>query len=181
MSSKRRPSSYANPNGQWEVGYSPSVYDLESSFMPYNVSATLFGPEKPLNCLLTNRGDFPNFCQNIGEFPVQGVEPGQVALHPFAGHYTYSIIRFKAPKAATYEIDAKFVSGQSGFTVAMIYRAGTLVTNLGDTPAAYSVRMYLMPGTNLDFVVGPGRDGFGNDMTPVDITIRDVRCTGSTG
>ncbi len=176
---------YNNPNGQWEAGYSGSVSNLATSFIPYDVSGTLYGPAMPLQCLYTSRGepygDIPNFCQNTGDFPVMGIEPGQVALHPFAGTYTYSILRFYAPKAATYEISVQFLAGESGATVASIYRTGTLVANLGATPTAYTFTVYLMPNNYLDFVVGPGSDGFTSDFTPLDVTVRDIRCIGWTG
>lgn len=172
---------YPNPNNVWEVGYSGSLRNLPTDFVAYNVSGTLYGPDMPLQCLYTDRGDVPNFCQNTGDFPVKGIEPRQVALHPFAGAYSYSILRFYAPKAATYEVDTKFFSGESGESVASIYRVGTLVVDLGPVPTNYTFTTYLMPGQFIDIVVGPGRDGISNDTTPLEVLIRDVRCIGWTG
>jgi len=109
------------------------------------------------------------------------MDPGQVALHPYQGVYQYSILRFIAPKPGVFEVSAIFYAGDVGAVEVLIYESGRLVKLLGDTPTSYTFTTLLSAGDYVDFVVGPGTDTSLRDSTPLDITVRDVRCIGDTG
>lgn len=180
------PLPYENPNHPWTAGYVGNLNNLATGLTPYNMSGSLYGPPATLECLFSNRGgadtDVPNFCQNIGMTTVKGLDPGQVGLHPYAvgSGYTFSVLRFRAFKVGVYEINGAFLIGEPGTTFAYIYKSGTLLADLGSTPAAYSTTLLLFPGDYIDYIVAPGSDYF-SDMTPVIATIRDTNCIGNTG
>jgi hypothetical protein len=110
------------------------------------------------------------------------VAPGEVALHPYAegSGYTYSILRFSVTNLGVYEVNGAFLIGEPGSTFAYIYKSGSLLIDLGSTPAAYSETMLLFPGDYIDYIVAPGSD-YNADMTPLIATVRDINCIGPTG
>lgn len=175
---------YENPNDYWAVGYAADVAGLPHNFVYFSKSEVLYGPSQTLNCLTSGRpdsfGDVPNFCQNVGNTTFKGVEPGQIALTPYIGAYSYSILRWVAARSGLYDVNSWFYAGDAGTTLASIYVDGTLLINLNITPANYSTRISLDRGSILDFVVGPGDDPF-SDITPLNVLIKDTRCLGYTG
>ncbi len=174
---------YPNPNGQWVVGYSGAAPAVGGpTLTPYSVSGPY--PSNPnVHCFyVPSAGDnLPSFCQNFGTSQLFGMEPDQIALHPYQGAYQYSVLRWYAPKPGVYEVNATFLAGEAGSVEALVYVSGGLTQNLGNTPVNYLRTVTLSTGSYVDIIVGPGTGGFLLDSTPLDVTISDVRCIGDTG
>ena len=186
---------YPNPNGVWTAGYAASVpATTGATLIPYNVSGP-WPDEQNLHCFYVETGDgegdseeLPYFCQNIGNNPYATIAPRQIALHPYAGSYKYSILRWYAPKPGTYEVNATFYQGQPGAIEAQVYvftgyPSGNVVVPMYNVTTTTTVirTVDLSAGAYIDVIVGSDEDGYSLDATPVDVTIRDVRCIGDTG
>ena len=177
---------YPNPNNQWVVGYANTAPPAGGpTLVPYNVSG-LYPQQPNVHCYYVpppqGGADLPAFCQNFAtDTTYWGMQPGQVALHPYQGSYQYSILRWYAPKPGVYEVNATFYAVESGPVTALVYVSGGLTQTLGNAPVNYVRTFALTTGSYVDIIVGPGALGYTDDSTPIDVTIRDVRCIGDTG
>jgi hypothetical protein len=183
---------YPNPNGQWAVGYSTSAtlpYVLES----YDESGPAPGGLDFLHCFYTNDPSTsytPSFCQNLDAIKRFGISPGQIALTPYVNaDYTvvrYSVLRWYAPKPGVYLVNAIFYSDGDTFVDPVVSVSTGSREDFGggdvDTTVYYNRILTLdAPEAYVDFLVGPGTDGWFNDATPIDVVIQDVRCIAPTG
>ncbi len=109
--------------------------------------------------------------------------PGQVALHP-GPRGEYSVVRFTAPAADRYAIDATFTGlPRYGFNsdattdVHILHNAKPLFEaslNIDGTPngAAHRGEIELAKGDTVDFAVGFGNGSHGSDSTALAATLR---------
>ena len=182
---------YPNPNGLWTVGYGGAVLEQTGlALVPYNTSGP-WQANQNLHCFfLPDQGDgeLPYFCQNLDTLPQEDIAPRQVALHPYEGSARYSALRWYAPKPGIYEVNATFFEGQAGAIEARVFiftgypTANVSVALSNVTTTTQIIRTAeLTTGAYIDVIVGKDADGFAGDATPIDVTIRDVRCIGDTG
>ena len=123
----------------------------------------------------------PGMWVNLGSGTRYGVAVGQLTLHPAEDQHGFdndnaAILRFTAPTAASYTVNAQFLTGDVGQTDAWIVRNGSFAsaTALGTTSAdpVYSATLSLAAGETVDFVVGHSTDNLWGDNTPVIVTIQ---------
>ena len=104
-------------------------------------------------------------------------QPGKVVLHPGpAGEY--SVVRWTAPAAGSYEVSATFtgVDGTPTTTDVHVLQnnvqvfAGDINVSAGNS-ASYTTSVALSAGATLDFAVGNGGNGYFDDGTQLDVSI----------
>jgi hypothetical protein len=97
----------------------------------------------------TSRGSqVPDFWKNVGTKLVNGVEPGQVSLHPGFEWYgspfdDASLIRFTAPADGTFHVRLALFAGNGGETEAWLIKNSDL-----DDPVAHFPMTSLNPTWN---------------------------------
>lgn len=154
-----------NPNGVWTYGWMPWDFSV---FVPFTTSKL-----NDLNWALwyqegMSADDTPGIGKNQGRTTRLGVAPGQLTLHPGPCGEA-AVLRFTAPTAGQYDIDAKFFPGDIG-AVRVGVRKGSAWLWMGSDSGKYSVRkMSLRAGERIDFVVDSGYD-YGN--TPLECKIK---------
>lgn len=167
----------SNPNGAWTFGYTlgaPS--DDAGALIPYtttseiatNVTAWI----DPTHQVL---GDPCVYVNGSGAVFADGVQPGDVALHPGnAGEY--SIARWTAPTAGSYSVRVQFKEGDTGDTNGLLLHNGAVIVTEESTSTntVHELVMVLAAGDKLDVAVGHKGD-FLDDSTPVVFTIRTSR------
>jgi hypothetical protein len=121
----------------------------------------------------------PGMWVNLGSGTRYGVAVGQLTLHPAEDQHGFdndnaAILRFTAPTAASYTVNAQFLTGDIGETEAWVVRNGSHAVALGVTSAnpTYAATLSLAAGETVDFVVGNGADNLWGDNTPVIVTIQ---------
>lgn len=190
-----------NRNGQWGYGSAAQLgrFNLMTSVGPIgNFIFDLGGA----TAWQGPAGTAPNFFPFIGKYfgqpgttitmyPVGGgisikQRAGGILMHP-GPNGEYAVARWRAKSASSYFVTAVFYScdggvgattsvhvlknGSSLFTGAVNGQASTAAWMSGTTGVTMAV------GDHLDFAVGNGGNGFGNDSTCADVTVRtlDVR------
>lgn len=101
-----------------------------------------------------------------------GVQAGWLAMHPgYNGQL--SVIRWTAPRDGMVRIRGVFGAGDEGRVDVMILHGDTTLFRVENTREneAFSLDARMSRGDVVDFVVGPGTDGFVADSTPLDVTI----------
>jgi hypothetical protein len=169
--------STGNPNGVWTYGYdaqSAPGYQLKpfDTFSIGTLTAWTDATHVSLGA--------PTFARNDSRSFVNGLPPGQIALHPGPdGNGDAAILRFTAPADGVYAVTAQFFAGDSGETDAWLIKndeAATPFASLGVTsvnPSFASRAIQLAAGETLDFVVGNHGDFF-FDTTPLSVQIASV-------
>ncbi len=160
----------ANPNGAWSYGWTATLGSDWHFYPEVNF---------PSNAIRWHDSSIesmgaPSLWKNTGTGSQYGVGPGQVSLHPGPANQ-YSVLRWTAPFAGSYAVNAQFFTGDGGDTdgnvlpmALSIFFADTTNTN-----PAYSHLLTLSAGDTLDFVVG-SKGSFYSDNTPVNVTITTV-------
>lgn len=103
--------------------------------------------------------------------------PRQVAVHP-GPRGEYSVVRWTAPAADSYAVEATFTGLANATTDAHILRHGQPLfearLNLQGHPnaARHVAQLKLAQGDTLDFVVGWGNGSYGSDSTALHVTIK---------
>jgi hypothetical protein len=116
------------------------------------------------------QGDEPSFYKNTDTMPsLNGVPYGESALHSGpAGQY--AAVRWTAPEAGTYSVEARFFAGDSAEEEAYVLLDGTEKwsdSTTSDDPI-YSGILTVSAGGTVDFVIGTEYD-YGS--TPISINI----------
>ena len=168
-------STASNPNGAWTYGWEPSL-------------GGTFGND-------THTGDFVSGVDEYAS-PIQYLSiwhnrtantittgpvtfaPGKVVLHPGPSGQ-YSVVRWTAPAAASYQISSTFSGIDSTPTTTDVHVlhnnsglfTATLNLSSGSNTATYTNMVTLAAGDTLDFAVGNGGNGYGDDATQLDVTI----------
>lgn len=158
-----------NPNGVWAYGYTTdlSVTTL-TPFAGYSSDANAFA-------WVTNISlGTPSIYKVTTASPINGVAPGQLALHP-GPTGEYAVLAFTAPATGQYALTAQFFAGDSGLTNALIVINGDTASpafsfpDTGVNPVA-SGNFSLALGDQVRLAVGaPGSFLFGS--TPLTATL----------
>jgi hypothetical protein len=170
-------STSVNPNSVWSYGYDPAItsgYQFKL-FDQFNSSTST---PSWTDATYVSLGT-PAFGQNLTSDVINGIQPGQVYLHPGpVADGDAAILRFTAPTASTYNVFAQFFVGDISQTDAWIIKNGDFsspISFLGSTNSnpSFSQGVYLTAGDTLDFVVGNHGDYF-YDTTPLTVQISAV-------
>jgi hypothetical protein len=167
-------STLANPNGAWTYGYAlgdPTGTDA-GAIVVYSAVASAGSDTAswydPANSVL----GAPNAWRNDGATVVNGLAPGEFAIHPGnAGEY--AIVRWTAPAAGVYAVTLQFKTGDSGDTNGLLLHNGVALVTEDSTSSEtiHDLDVTLAAGDYLDVAVGNKGD-FLFDTTPVHLTIR---------
>jgi hypothetical protein len=170
-----------NPCGVWTYGYKSTV--TSQNLVVYSVVNTIdFGAgglghswNDPNNLNGTDR--IPSVFRNPPtNTTINGIEPGQVALHGGANGEA-SLVRFTAPRAGTYSFSFEFFPGDIWETEGKIVR-GTegVYSKITSISPAYSSDFQMQAGETIDVMVvaqGNGSGGwyYAYGSTPITVTV----------
>ena len=117
-------------------------------------------------------GDPPEVWKNTGSDPHNGIQPGEVSLHPGSAGQL-SVVRWTSPLTGNININGYFGAGDIGWMSYYIYKNGTSVSQLYNAPAGgpFTLTEDVSIGDTIDFIVGLGADGNGWGSTPLHATI----------
>lgn len=171
-------SSVSNPGPVWSYGYDPAAL-TGYQFKPFDLVVAESQAIAWRDSTYVSLGT-PAFFKNVSGSTLNTVLPGQVGLHPGpAADDDAAILRFSAPQAGLYAINAQFLAGDFGETDAWVILNGnnlSPVATLGITsvnPTYTTSGLWLNAGDTLDFVVGNHGQYF-NDTTPLTVQISAV-------
>lgn len=169
-----------NPNGAWSYGWeTPALNGPDAaSFTVFNtIGPGVLGYNN--NAWMTPSG-MPMIWRNDLGFPVYGVAPGQVSLHPDQ-YGNASVARWTAPAGtnATIEIAGQFYPGDAQPMLVSITHNGTSIFS-GYDSGAFDLFQAVQAGDTVDFAVTQGPYGHGYGNTPLEATIRVVPEPAST-
>jgi hypothetical protein len=159
----------SNPNGVWSYGHTAA---LGSTFNLFNNFFTTPDPEARSQMAAWRESAVDDF---LGVY--QTFTPGTLLLHPGAAGQ-YSVLRFTAPLSGLYEFSGIFSGfGQTTTDVHVLLNGSSLfdstINGLGSTQA-FSGLQSLGAGSILDFVVGTGANGNGQDSTGLSLQFEAV-------
>lgn len=173
----------SNPNGAWSYG-SRSLADLlnTGTFAAYGFS----GSSGSINYWAVTPGfSVPSVFKNASASPTAFatvlMQAQQLALHPGAAA-EYSIVRFTAPSAGTYNVSTLFtgidIVGSSTDVHVLVdgvsYFSG-FVMGYADSVTFINPALQLGAGSVLEFVVGAGPQGnYNYDSTSLDVAVDAV-------
>lgn len=168
-----------NPNGVWSYGYSSTYngavtfYDQATQFYTRtdepSVGTSFFG-------FAGNQSDLTPGFYKVTSGNAYGVAAGEAALHGGANG-EFAVLRFTAPTAGLFEINADWKPGNSG--AADLYLLLNSVT-LGYTPstdlagAFPTLILNLLAGDTISLVLGTSTDQYFSDSTPVNLHIESA-------
>ena len=148
-----------NPNGAWTYGWMDTAFTAFTLYTSNSANAWLgyLGGDGSPAVLLNTSGSMVN-----------GVPPGDLALHPGPGTQP-AILRWTAPTGfvGTAHVVGQFLSGDSGVMQVAIRLNGSAVWSATDF-GAFDFNQVFVPGDQLDFAVFGGYQ-FGT--TPLDMSI----------
>jgi hypothetical protein len=156
-----------NPNGVWSYGWrNYSQFQLYTSNGPdINGLPVWWGP------LQYDGGVAPVIALNTTGSPINGVQPGQLALHP-GPNGEASVLRWTAPVGVSGlgSIQGQFLPGDAGIMQVGVFENGNWASPLwtGTDSGAFSISVPLTAGDTIDFAV---YGGFGHGSTPLQATI----------
>jgi pimeloyl-ACP methyl ester carboxylesterase len=170
-----------NPNGPWSYGYMP----LGGSFTAFDQSGQIAVGIDAWRSQsvqsLRAPGVYHNGTSSVAVAP-GGITfaPGQMSFHP-GPNGERSVVRFTAPSAGDFAIDAAFDPADPTGTTTDVHVVKNGIAlfdgNVSGTPASgtgehYNAVLTLTAGDVIDFMVGFGADGaFYNDSTYLSVTI----------
>ncbi|HYP05913.1 MAG TPA: PEP-CTERM sorting domain-containing protein [Bryobacteraceae bacterium] len=160
-----------NPNGVWAYGYRVGTNPAFTNFTNTEVDFAGIPGFDRWHTGLSNSGD-PLYYLGVYLHP-----SGQLLLHP-SNSTERSVVRFIAPNAGTWVVNATFSDGDNATTSVDIQRDGDagflfsdFVTN--DSSTSYKGSVSLAAGQSLDFIVG-NNGNHNNDSTLLSLTISEV-------
>lgn len=163
-----------NPNGVWSSGYKST---LSSGFVVYGDKIFVVNQYSSWTSNAINPGDnTPSFFKNLRSTTVYGLAPNQIALHGGSNNQ-YSILRFTAPKSASYYLQLQFFAGDSGdtdgYAILNDNSANPLfyASTTNNDPTFNSI-LNLSGGDFVDIVVGT-KGGYQNDTTPITVVFTE--------
>lgn len=164
----------ANPNGAWAYGYTLGAPDGDAgAFIAFTATSVIATDVTawidPTHQVL---GDPCVYRNESNAVFADGVQPGDVALHPGnAGEY--AIARWRAPAAGKYVVTVQFKEGDTGDTNGLFLRNGAVMVTEDSTSTneVHRLDLELAAGDELAVAVGSKGD-FLDDSTPVVFTIR---------
>ena len=171
----------ANPNGVW------SYMSGGANTAPLTKKGT--GPLEPnagavsyWNTGATGWNAYHGVFANKGGAPVTVsaglvLPPGTLVLHPADKAGPPAVVRFTAPAAGQYTMEATFtaIDAQAKKTDVSVRVNGNEVLKQGlqgaNAKAAYNGKADLAAGQSVDFIVGNGGDGFADDAVQLTATL----------
>lgn len=169
-------SSAANPTGPWAYG---STATLGGSFETYGTPGTVFYGASSWNAGgLTFPGMYPLVFHNgtaaAIDYGSGAVLPGELGLHP-GNDGRLSIVRWTAPQAGSFRVEATFTRDDVGVTDVHVLRnqlaLHAVALDAFHPGSSFAQTLVLAAGDHLDFAVGFGADGAFNGDT-VDLSLR---------
>ncbi len=166
----------SNPNGAWTFGYTVGVPGGDAGpFIVFTGTRDL-APNIPSWIDPENEvlGDPCVYRNETDAVFADGIQPGEVALHPgSAGEY--AIARWTVPVAGAYSVTVQFKEGDTGDTDGMLLHNGNVLVTEATTSTntIHNLVLLAAAGDTLDVAVGHKGD-FLDDSTPVRFTIRSA-------
>ena len=164
----------SNPGSVWSYGYSNGVfpaYSLALFDKPTATATYLSWTDASYIVFGT-----PVAWLYLSGSAINGVLPGQMALHPGPLYRAYAILRFTAPSTAAYNVVGQFYAGDSGAMNGSVVHNSNLSTplayfsNTTDASTFSFSALHLVAGETLDLAVGNNGD-YSSGSTPVTMTI----------
>lgn len=164
----------SNPNGAWTFGYTLGVPSGDAGALIVFTTTRDVATNVPSWIDPTHEvlGDPCVYRNESGAVFADGIQPGEVALHPgSAGEY--AIARWTAPAAGTYSVTVQFKEGDTGDTNGLFLHNGNVIVTEDSTSTntVHQRVLVVAAGDTLDVAVGNKGD-FLDDSTPVAFTIR---------
>ncbi|MGD0972351.1 MAG: hypothetical protein ABSA04_13340 [Desulfobaccales bacterium] len=166
-------SATSDPNGAWSYGYEATGAGPLTLF-------TLSGnaPNAGDGWYLPNPLQVPSLWKNNSSSTQYGVLPGEVSLQPAYGDTALVVARWTSPITGSVTLSGSFGAGDQGLMDYYIYENGANIFTFISTALTGNVTesfnlgpLAVIPGTTIDFAVGPGPNGYGYGNTPLDATI----------
>ena len=158
-----------NPNGAWSYGW------MEVGFGPLTLSTQpIIGNDGPM--WIGWGGDAtPCIWRNTHDFPVFGIPPGSISIHPGNGTQP-EVARWTSPLGAstTVHVVGAFLPGDGAYLPVTVRHNGNPVWD-GNDSGAFDLQLVVAPGDTIDFAVYGGYL-FGN--TGLQATISSASCVG---
>lgn len=164
-------SSTVNPKGAWTFGYTLGSPNGDAgALVPFTTHTQSMGVDLWLDPTHVNL-DAPSVFHNASTVAVNGVGPGEAALHPGSVE-EYAVARWTAPFAGKVAVKVQFKEGDQGDTNGLLLHNGVVVFSEASTStnAVHDVEVTLAKGDTLDVAVGNKGD-FTYDSTPVIFSI----------
>ena len=171
-----------NPNGVWTYGWDDGSFHLFTRQTEIAPNAFFWqGGNGPLGepTAGANEGDSPYIIHGSTVYL-----PGELGLHPGSSGQR-AVLRWTAPNAGFFQIDATFKGGDPLTTTDVQIRTGANlmlsgIINGNVTPLSYSGLFFASPNQIVDFSVGFGQNHtFWYDTTLAAVTISDFILPGT--
>lgn len=150
-----------NPNGAWSYGWSPTDF---SAFTLFTNSGLGGGVNPQWNGWYVD--DTPVVWLNGSGAPINGVQPGQLALHPGPGNEP-CVLRWTAPMTGHCTITGRFFAGDSGTMQVAVRRGSQVLWQQADS-GTFDLSASLAAGEAIDFAV---YGGYAFGSTPLTAVI----------
>lgn len=150
-------SSASNPNGTWTYGWNLSTEPPGSGLWPLEWNGSAWAEASGVS-----------IWKNESESTIDGVAPGQVALHNSGT--ANAILRWTAPEEiglATLLIEGQMPLSETGIEI----RRGSGITLTVTNSSSFTIRQMVEPGEKIDFVA---LAGYGSGTKPLDLTITTI-------
>lgn len=165
-----------NPNGVWSSGYKST---LSSAFVVYDQTGYVANSYSYWNSSTASNQEpigAMNFYKNFSNAPIYGLDPNMIALHPGPLNQ-YSILRFTAPKTASYYLQLQFFAGNTGdtdgYAILNDNSANPLFYAITTNPSpTFSSFLNLNLGDFVDVVVGSKGDYY-YGTTPITVVFTE--------
>lgn len=163
-----------NPNGVWSYGTSASLPSAFITFPEYVSSPAYFGWQLSGTGVIWKNTTGGNYF---------GIPDGSLALHPGpAGDF--SILRFLAPTAGSYNLSIDYLAGDTGDTdlrviknrnlsgESLLYFDSSVNTDIATENSFTLNGLGLAAGDTVELLVGFGPDNnFSSDNTPINMVL----------
>lgn len=173
-------SSTNNPNGAWSYGWAASLgqpFQFQNMQKLSSLALDIWSAPNSYPYVLHN-GTANQITTHNAIYV-----PNALGLHP-GDQGEVAIVRWTAPTAGTYAVNAKFGGAEAGMANVVVQKNGvTLFQDVKNTsdpqllaPKTYIGQVSVAAGDTLDFVVGNGGNGYISDSTRLEATL--VPCPG---
>jgi hypothetical protein len=167
-----------NPHGVWSYGYRGATNATDLTKLDFldtggwNAGFFYGGQNAVPAVWINDTGTTQHF---DGYLPIT---TDLVYLHPGGVNAGVAVLRWTAPEAGIVDISALFSTSSTSATVgASLVKDGMAITSgsiVGGTTNTFDASMSglaVIAGTKLDFCIDDGGNGYGNDMSSLDLTV----------
>lgn len=173
----------SNPNGVWTYGSAAGLGKAPTNFSKH-ATAPLESGAQAVSYWNTGASSWDAYHGAFANLTAAAVtvsaglvlDPGMLVLHP-ANNGAYAVARFTAPEEGSYQVDAMFkaIDAQAKKTdAAVLVNLVAICRQDPMTKMSMSCNksdIMLKRGDTVDFVVGNGGDGFGDDAVQLVGTV----------